>query len=70
MLCRIVHIVGPGKGTLMRDILTIVNRFPDFKKAVTVHMVEISEFMRSVQKEELCEDIITEPQVGTKRDDY
>lgn len=48
--------LGPGKGTLMRDMLNIVNKFPECKKAVTVHMVELSEFMRRVQIQALCEE--------------
>jgi SAM-dependent MidA family methyltransferase len=38
----------------MRDMLDIINRFPECNKAVTVHMVELSEFMRGVQVQELC----------------
>ena len=44
---------GPGNGTLMKDILRAISNFALFKKAVSVSMVEISEKMRSLQRETL-----------------
>ena len=44
---------GPGNGTLMKDILRAISNFTHFKKAVSVSMVEISEKMRSLQRETL-----------------
>ena len=41
--------MGPGKGTLMKDILKVVNRFPAFNDAVQVNMVELSATMRGLQ---------------------
>ncbi len=41
--------MGPGKGTLMQDILRVANRFPAFKSAVNVHMIELSQTMRRYQ---------------------
>lgn len=43
--------LGPGKGTLMKDILRVCSQFPDFRDAVTVHMVELSDVMRTLQRE-------------------
>jgi len=42
--------MGPGKGTLMKDILKVAARFPDFQAALQVHMVELSENMRKQQR--------------------
>ena len=46
---RLVEL-GPGKGTLMKDILRVAARFPAFLAALSVHMVEMSESMRRLQK--------------------
>ncbi|TRY62882.1 hypothetical protein TCAL_00350 [Tigriopus californicus] len=48
--------LGPGKGTLMSDILrTIHNLVPDIKGALThVHLVEVSDRLQKVQKTTLC----------------
>ena len=45
--------LGPGKGTLMKDILRVAAKFPRFKSAVNIHLVELSETMRSLQREAL-----------------
>lgn len=42
--------LGPGKGTLMKDILRITSQFPEFRDAITVHMVELSDTMRTLQR--------------------
>ena len=42
--------MGPGKGTLMQDILNVAIKFPRFHAALHVHMVELSDSMRSVQR--------------------
>jgi len=42
--------MGPGKGTLMKDILTVATKFPPFQAALQVHMVELSENMRKQQR--------------------
>ena len=49
---RLVEL-GPGKGTLMNDILRVAVRFPAFHEALSVHMVEMSESMRALQKQTL-----------------
>jgi NADH dehydrogenase [ubiquinone] 1 alpha subcomplex assembly factor 7 len=50
------HLVelGPGKGTLLNDILRTLRRFPDFHKNLKqIDLVEISPKMRHLQKETL-----------------
>lgn len=50
-----VHLVelGPGRGTLMADVLRAAQRAPDFCAAVSVHLVEISPVLRERQRETL-----------------
>jgi SAM-dependent MidA family methyltransferase len=50
-----LHLVelGPGRGTLMRDALHAARIVPDFLAAATIHLVEISQQMRAVQRETL-----------------
>ncbi|KAG8928837.1 hypothetical protein FRC02_006412 [Tulasnella sp. 418] len=46
--------LGPGRGTLMDDMLRTLSRFPDFWKTMKdIHLVETSEFLRSSQKQRL-----------------
>ncbi|KAG2017723.1 hypothetical protein CC2G_007209 [Coprinopsis cinerea AmutBmut pab1-1] len=51
---RLVEL-GPGRGTLMDDILRIVKKFLPEKALTGVHLVETSEALRSVQKAKLGE---------------
>lgn len=44
---------GPGRGTMMRDVLRAARAVPDFLKAVRVHLVETSHRLRSQQRETL-----------------
>ena len=37
---------GPGRGTLMSDLLRATDRVPAFAKTIEVHLVETSGFMR------------------------
>eukprot|EP00752_Nemacystus_decipiens_P011989 g10629.t1 len=46
--CRLVEL-GPGKGTLMVDVLRTANSFPDFREALSLHMVETSDNLRALQ---------------------
>ncbi len=47
--------LGPGKGTLMQDLLRIGNAVPDFLKAAQVQMIETSERLSEIQKQTLIE---------------
>ena len=52
--------LGPGKGTLMSDLLRIGNAVPEFLKAAQVQMIETSEKLIETQKEILGDyDIIS-----------
>jgi len=41
--------LGPGKGTLMQDVLRTTSHFPEFMKGVSVHLCETSPTMREEQ---------------------
>lgn len=41
--------MGPGKGTLIADIVRVSRRFPAFHRAMSVHLVELSNSMRQLQ---------------------
>ncbi len=45
--------LGPGRGTLMSDLLRAAGAMPDFQRAVRVHLVETSPVLREVQREAL-----------------
>ncbi|ATU90896.1 class I SAM-dependent methyltransferase [Phyllobacterium zundukense] len=52
VLCEI----GPGRGTLMKDLIRSVRRIaPDFVAAVKIHMVEISDRLTQIQQTTLAE---------------
>jgi NADH dehydrogenase [ubiquinone] 1 alpha subcomplex assembly factor 7 len=60
--------LGPGKGTLMKDILRVCSQFPTFRDAVTVHMVEVSDVMRTLQRESVgCTGDISKTPNGITR---
>lgn len=42
--------LGPGRGTLMKDLLRAVRHFPDLYYNLDIHLVELSPGMRSKQK--------------------
>ncbi len=44
---------GPGRGTMMKDVLRAARAVPDFLKALRVHLVETSHCLRSRQRETL-----------------
>ncbi|KAI1082381.1 DUF185 domain-containing protein [Whalleya microplaca] len=59
--------IGPGRGTLMDDILRTIRRFKDMAKSINkIYMVEASEELRVAQKNLLCgEDAKThESEIG------
>jgi NADH dehydrogenase [ubiquinone] 1 alpha subcomplex assembly factor 7 len=41
--------LGPGRGTLAVDIMRTISAWPDFKSAVTLHLVETSPQLRETQ---------------------
>ena len=45
--------MGPGRGTLMADVLRSTAIFDGFHSALSVHMVEVSSHLQGVQKETL-----------------
>ncbi|KAI1102828.1 DUF185-domain-containing protein [Jackrogersella minutella] len=59
--------VGPGRGTLMDDMLRTMRNFKDMASSIeTVYMVEASSELRTTQKNLLCgEDaVMTESKIG------
>ena len=46
---------GPGRGTLMNDLLRAAKSVPDFIEAIEIHLVETSAAMRQRQKKTLSE---------------
>lgn len=45
--------IGPGRGTLMRDLLRICGALPGFKQAARVHLVEVSPTLSELQSQML-----------------
>ncbi|MDE2445234.1 MAG: SAM-dependent methyltransferase [Alphaproteobacteria bacterium] len=45
--------LGPGRGTLMADVLRVAKSLPAFASALQVHLVETSPVLRQVQHEKL-----------------
>ncbi len=47
-----VHLVefGPGRGTMMRDMLRAARLVPGFLEAATIHLVEMSEPLKAAQR--------------------
>lgn len=56
-----IHLVecGPGRGTLMADLLRIANMIPEFAAALHIHLVETSPALREKQKQALGGWVIT-----------
>lgn len=48
--------LGPGRGTLMADILRVAHKVPDFAAAADVWMVEASPSLQEIQKATLGDD--------------
>ena len=60
--------LGPGRGTLMKDILRVAHQFPEFRDAISVHMVDVSDVMRTLQREALgCESTVSKSSEGVTR---
>ena len=50
---RLVEL-GPGRGTLMQDMLRAARALPGFREALSVHLVEMSPVLRERQRETLA----------------
>ncbi|OQR74949.1 protein midA -like protein [Tropilaelaps mercedesae] len=46
--------VGPGRGTLVKDILRVLTKYGELANALTVHLVEVSPHLAKIQEERLC----------------
>jgi SAM-dependent MidA family methyltransferase len=53
------HLVelGPGRGTLMADLLRVAKTLPAFRAALSVHLVEISPALRGAQQRTLGDEM-------------
>jgi NADH dehydrogenase [ubiquinone] 1 alpha subcomplex assembly factor 7 len=49
--------LGPGKGTLMKDLLHVCEKFGGFKSCLNVHMIELSQTMRRYQHAALVDGL-------------
>lgn len=48
---------GPGRGTLMADILRVLKKIPEVMQQLHIHLIEISPVLQDLQKQKLaCED--------------
>ena len=47
--------LGPGRGTLMADALRAAKALPDFYRALSVHLVEISPILRELQEKAMAD---------------
>ena len=50
--------LGPGRGTLMADILKAAKVMPGFREAARIHLVELSPFLRKLQKDNIGTEAI------------
>jgi len=50
---------GPGRGTLMRDLLRAASKASGFAEAIDVHLIEISPRLRAIQREALGDTPVT-----------
>lgn len=46
--------LGPGRGTLMRDLLRAASSVPEFREALDVHLVEMSPALKAIQRDTLA----------------
>ncbi len=46
--------LGPGRGTLMADLLRACSVMPGLREAMSVHMIEMSPALRAIQRETLA----------------
>ena len=60
--------LGPGRGTMMADMLRAANALPAFKRAISVHLVETSATLRARQRDVLGENIAWHDSLGSVPD--
>lgn len=48
--------LGPGRGTLMGDVLRAAATVPEFRRSLDVHLIEISPALRAAQREALKDE--------------
>jgi SAM-dependent MidA family methyltransferase len=61
--------LGPGRGTLMSDLLRAAGAMPDFQRAVRIHLVETSPVLRDVQREALADiEVVWHEEIATLPD--
>ncbi|KAJ4749811.1 hypothetical protein LUZ62_084216 [Rhynchospora pubera] len=59
--------LGPGRGTLMSDLLRGSSQFKNFTKSLHIHLVECSPVLQKIQYEKLkCTDESIDEESGTK----
>lgn len=46
--------LGPGKGTMMADILATFTRHPSISEQLSVHLIEVSETLTAIQQKKLA----------------
>jgi len=49
--------LGPGRGTLMADLLRTARAVPHFDRAIAVHLVEMSPALKARQRDTLADDL-------------
>ena len=47
--------LGPGDGTLLKDLLDTLDRFPEFNSSKSVYLYEVSSFLKKIQKKNIKE---------------
>ncbi|QJC27514.1 hypothetical protein ANPL_02165 [Anaplasma platys] len=47
--------LGPGRGTMMADIMRVMEKFPEYYKLIEVYLVEVSPLLRAAQHNVLAE---------------
>jgi NADH dehydrogenase [ubiquinone] 1 alpha subcomplex assembly factor 7 len=57
--------LGPGRGTLMADLLRAAKAAPEFVAAAEVHLVEMSPVLRAAQRAKLSDAVIWHDTVAT-----
>lgn len=56
--------LGPGRGTLMSDLLRAAQQVPGFAEAAQIHLVEASDRLRAIQRnalEDVCVQFVADP---------